>query len=282
MEASSAIGRLIASDRGKRGVPSLFRPSFLVDALRLAEGASKAAVVSGFYVPSRDSPETDGPGGAVIFARALARSGREAAIFTDSLCEKALKACSMAVDGPEVIRAKCGGDILAFGPDLLVFIERLGRARDGRYYNMRSEDISDFTPPLDGAALAGGLKTLAVGDGGNEAGMGVFRSDLAKLLPHYENCLSVIGADVALPVDVSDWGGYALAAMLSMKAGRWLGPEEGEVEAMLEALVAAGAVDGVTLKREPTVDGFGAEEHARVVRELRKICFSPALLQGRP
>ena len=151
------------------------------------------------------------------------------------------------------------------------------RARDGRDYNMRGEDISAFTPPLDGAALACGAKVLAVGDGGNEAGMGVFLTALAELLPHYEGCLSVIGADVALPVDVSDWGGYALASMLSLRARRWLGPEEGEVRAMLEALVAAGAVDGVTLRREPTVDGFGAEEHARVAKVLREICFPERL-----
>lgn len=277
MDAPAAIGRLIASDRGGRGVSSLFRPSFLEDALSLAEGSSRVAVVSGFFVPSRSAPETDGPGGAVIFARALARSGRDAAIFTDSLCESALRACSNAAGGPEVVRADSVDDILAFRPDLLVFIERLGRARDGRYYNMRGEDISAFTPPLDGAALACGAKVLAVGDGGNEAGMGVFLTALAELLPHYEGCLSVIGADVALPVDVSDWGGYALASMLSLRARRWLGPEEGEVRAMLEALVAAGAVDGVTLRREPTVDGFGAEEHARVAKVLREICFPEGL-----
>lgn len=273
MDAPAAIGGLIASDRGGRKVSPLFRPSFLAGALSLMGDSSRVAVVSGFYVPSRRAPETDGPGGAVVFARAVARSGREAAIFTDFRCERALRACSAAVDGPEVTGAEDGDDIMAFRPDLVVFIERLGRAEDGRYYNMRGEDISAFTPPLDGAALAGGARVLAVGDGGNEAGMGVFRQSLSKLLPGFAGCLSVIGSDVALPVDVSDWGGYALAAMLSLGAGRWLGPEEGEVEAMLEALVAAGAVDGVTLRSEPTVDGFAAEEHALVARRLRELIF---------
>ncbi|MGI6253319.1 MAG: DUF4392 domain-containing protein [Aminivibrio sp.] len=274
MDAPAAIGRLIASDRGDRKVSSLFQPVFLSEALALVDNCSRAAVVSGFYVPSRGAPETDGPGGAVVFARALALTGREVAIFTDSYCGRALRACCDAVGGPGVIEVESGDEVLAFRPDLLVFIERLGRAEDGRYYNMRREDISAFTPPLDSAALGDGVRVLAVGDGGNEAGMGVFRPSLSKLLPDFAGCLSVIGADLALPVDVSDWGGYALATMLSIASGRWLGPEGEEIEAMLEALVAVGAVDGVTLRSEATVDGFSAEEHALVARGLKELWSS--------
>ena len=45
---------------------------------------------------------------------------------------------------------------------------------------------------------------------------------------------------------------------------------------LTEATVAAGAVDGVTARREPTVDGFGADVHGRVVEKLRRIAYGEA------
>jgi len=239
-------------------------------------------VVTGFFVPVCGAPETDGPGGAVMLGRAISRIGKETAVFTDGLCLEAVKACSASVGGPVVREADGAEEILAFRPDLLVYVERLGRAEDGLYYNMRGEDVSATTAPLDGAALSGnGLKVLAVGDGGNEAGMGLFRGKLAELLPGYAPCLSVVGADTALPVDVSDWGGYALASLMSLECGEWIGPEDRETGTMLDALVSAGAVDGVTRRSEPTVDGFPEGEHRHIIRELKELVISRLRSSGK-
>ncbi len=281
MDIGGSVEKLIASDRGRRKVPSLFRPGFLDDALGLLEGSSRVAVVTGFFVPVCGAPETDGPGGAVMLGRAVSRIGKETAVFTDRLCLDAVKACSASVGGPVVREAAGAEEILSFNPDLLVYIERLGRAEDGLYYNMRGEDVSATTAPLDGAALSGNVKVLAVGDGGNEAGMGLFRGKLAELLPGYAPCLSVVGADTALPVDVSDWGGYALASLMSLECGEWIGPEDRETGTMLDALVSAGAVDGVTRRREPTVDGFPEEEHRHVLRELKELVISRLRSSGK-
>jgi hypothetical protein len=38
----------------------------------------------------------------------------------------------------------------------------------------------------------------------------------------------------------------------------------------------AGAVDGVTARNEPTVDGFTADVHAGVIHELRRIAWGQA------
>jgi hypothetical protein len=156
----------------------------------------------------------------------------------------------------------------------VIFVERLGRARDGRCYNMRGEDISYCTAPLDGAAqlaLEKGIPVLAVGDGGNEAGMACLMPGMGDLLAGFGKCLSTVPSTVAVPVDVSNWGAYALACLLSCREGRWLGHTPEEEGAMLEAMVAAGAVDGVTGRNEVSVDGLGIEEHVAVVEELRKV-----------
>ncbi len=272
MPVFDRVRRVIASDRSGRGVGPMLRSEHLRSACDLLNKSSSVAIVTGFFVPACGAPETDGPGGAGILGRALSRLGKYVLLYTDPLCDRAIEACSRSVGGPEVRPVERGEDVLESRPSLVVFLERLGRATDGRYYNMRSEDISDFTYPLDDAAalaMNGGTPVLAIGDGGNEAGMGTLRSELSTALPGYARCLSVTGSTVALAADVSDWGGYGLAALLSIEAGEWMGPEEREVDKMLTALVGVGAVDGVTRMSAPTVDGFEAGVHREVVRSLR-------------
>ena len=50
---------------------------------------------------------------------------------------------------------------------------------------------------------------------------------------------------------------------------------------MLDALISAGAVDGVTRRREPTVDGFPEEEHRHVIRELKELVTSRLRSSGK-
>jgi hypothetical protein len=238
-------------------------------ALHLLTESSRILIITGFYVQNSDAPETDGPPGAVVLGRALERAGKSAVLLTDGRNLGALDACSRSVGGPRVLRAdspeevdkaEVGGEA---GAAPLVFIERPGHAADGRYYNMRGRDISAVAAPLDRAAeaaIARGVPVLGVGDGGNEAGMGPLYEGLAEKMPDYARCLSRGPATVSLPVDVSNWGAYALAAALSVSRRRWLGLGDGEESAMLEALLRAGAVDGVSGTPSMSVDGVSLPE----------------------
>ncbi len=266
-----ALTALVASDRPGRAVSRLCEGRCWERALQLLSASSRVAVVTGFYVPAAGAAETDGPGGAAVLARAFSRSGRECRLFTDSLCLSVVKAASEALSGVEVQAVGTGEEIMEWLPDLVVFLERLGRASDGHYYNMRGEDIGSFTRPLDDAAdLAKGMgiPVLAVGDGGNEVGMGALSERLRGLVPGFAGCLCDVSADVVLPVDVSNWGGYALAALLSSREGFWLGHSPEEERRVLERIVQAGAVDGVTLKGTLSVDGFDLEGQQQIVVQL--------------
>lgn len=287
--AAEEVIRLVASGRTGRGISGLGSATMWLSAVALLEDAERIAVVTGFFVPeeSAESPrgtsdftsvrgaaETDGPPGAVVLGRALARTGKSVYLVTDALCGEALKACSAALQGPPVRKAFSAADVLAEGPHALVFLERLGKAADGRYRNMRGEDISHLTPPLDDAvslARRKGISVVAIGDGGNEAGMGALGEGLREAVPEFSAALSVVASDVALPVDVSNWGGYGLAALLSLRHGKRLGHLPGEEQAMLRALVAAGAVDGVTKRCELSVDGLPLLEHCRLVWQLERL-----------
>jgi hypothetical protein len=96
---------------------------------------------------------------------------------------------------------------------------------------------------------------LGIGDGGNEAGMGFFYDELAVLMPHYASCLSRVSATLCLPVDISNWGAYALTAVLSVFYRRWLGLDAGEEARMLKALADVGAIDGIKGTTSMSVDG---------------------------
>ena len=274
MSVFEEILEVVASGVAGRGVTSLCSHINFEDALGLLEGAKRVAIVTGFYIPGAGAPETDGPGGSVALGRALVRRGADVAIFTDNLCYDVVKACSDSVGGPEVKCADGPDGVISWSPDLIIYLERVGKASDGNYYNMRSVKINDTVVALDDAvsiARNSGIAVMAVGDGGNEAGMGYFYSRLSELLPDYSPCLSVVESDLALAVDVSDWGGYALAGLLSINACKWLGVSPDEVETMLLAQVDSGAVDGVTLEGKPGVDGFPLKVQRSVAGNIKSL-----------
>jgi len=151
-QLSGELFGLVASDRCGRGLSMLCSPRIFEEALALLESSSRPVIVTGFFVPSSGAPETDGPPGAAVLARALQRGGREPAVVTDRWNERALIACCEVMGLPLPIVVEDSDGILDLEADLVVFIERLGKTGDGRYYNMRGEDISRCTDPLDDIA----------------------------------------------------------------------------------------------------------------------------------
>ena len=271
------LTRITASGVTGRGPSVLCEDVFWQEAVDLVEESARVAVVSGFYVPAASAPETDGPTGALALARALAKMKKEVFVWTDALSLDCFKKCASVVDFPRTRVLDASSPDFACGwPDLLIYVERLGRAADGAFYNMRCEDISKWTPPLDEFALRGDIPVVAIGDGGNEVGMGNFVRELAGINPAYAECLCVVGADVCIPVDVSNWGAYALVAALSMKDGSWLGQSAKEERAMLETLCSCGVVDGVTKRCEFSVDGLGLDEQLQVLKALEAFALNGA------
>ena len=274
---------LVARDEAGRGASKLSSPRELMRAASAFAPLRKLAVVSGFYVPAAGAPETDGPGGAAILARAFQREGRECEIWTDARCIEVLAECAKAAGCAENTARIAPASLKERAPDGIIFVERLGRAADGRYYNFKKQDISEWTAPLDALAdeAAGlGIHTIGIGDGGNEAGMGNFYAELCALLPDYAACLSVVRAEFALTADVSNWGAYALAEALSFVWGVRRGIEPGEETKMLEAAARAGAADGISGRCEPSVDGCCAAALEKKIAELDALSKKYAALRA--
>ena len=82
------------------------------------------------------------------------------------------------------------------GIDWVIAIERCGPGADGRLRNMRGTDIRAHVAPLERLFSAGPWRTIAIGDGGNEIGMGVVpRPLLAEHVPLGEVIGCVVPAD---------------------------------------------------------------------------------------
>lgn len=251
--------------------------------------APVVGVITGFYVPRAVPPaaETDGPIGAALLLRGLASSGVTVRLATDEPCRAT---CAAALVGAgigdipmDVVPLGASLDPLvaawqAAGVTHALSIERCGRAFDGRPRNLRGVDIGDFTAPLDELFLGGAWTKLAVGDGGNEIGMGALpRSLIAHDIMHGETIACATAADHLVVAGVSNWGAWGLAAALAVLRPDWrvamleaLDPARDR--AIIEHAVAHGpAVDGVTALAELTVDSLDMSRHHAKLDAIRAV-----------
>jgi hypothetical protein len=240
-------------------------------------------LITGFYVPQGSPPaaETDGPVGAALLAKAFAELGTPCRVATDEPCRSA---CTAALAGAGVagVPVDCA-DVTTLietwrrcGVTHAISIERCGRSADGTPRNMRGIDIGSYTAPLDELFTAGPWQTIAIGDGGNEIGMGSIPRDLiARHVDHGETIACVTPAQHLIVAGVSNWGAYALigalAALREDRRARLLGCLDETLDrAVLEAVVDHGpAVDGVSRLRAMTVDNFDISFHHKKLQEIR-------------
>lgn len=272
------IDHLLGLDLGGRGIARFFVPGGARRAAGALRRARQVLIVTGFCIPP-GLPETDGPPGAAVLGRALRRLGVRVRYVTDPPVRGPLAAALQALGEPADIDLPRGGpaglrEFLARQrPSHLVAIERPGRARSGDYLSARGESVAPWNSPLDELFIRRrpGPVTVGVGDGGNEVGMGNLRARLARGGGVLARIASTVRVDHLVVAGVSNWGAYGIVAALSGLAGRPLLHSPADEGRLVEACVAAGAVDGITRRAEPTVDGLPVATHAALVELLGRL-----------
>jgi hypothetical protein len=315
-----AIQDIIGTDAGNRGMKSLIVPGDLRAAAEIIAalevdlqggGPSVGVVVilSGFPCCVKESPptETDGPPGTFAIARSVAALGHNAVVVTDS-CNEAVFAAALndLVLPPD----DCGSVSLEVYPStfteddekrfcqladsckLLIACERAGPGADGNCYTMREIDMNEkgLIAPLHRLVKESNAPFVAIGDGGNELGMGKVIDHIINNpnISNGEKIGCVVAADHLIAASVSNWGGYALAAAAALAhiqknthnakdAETWIErcvPSEQEEIALLDRCVAAGCRDGVSGKMEATVDGMPLETSLQCLRDIRNAAFA--------
>lgn len=274
------LEKVLKDNLGHRGLEESFIEGELRGAAESLLEGDTIFIVTGFVIKDAAVGETDGPIGAVSLAGALEQLGKKVFFITDIYSGKMLKKCAdvRGVNAPiEIINHdinRClSQDLLKiYKPSHIIAIERPGKAMDGKCYSMRGEDLSDIVPIMDTLfeeAVKMGITTIAIGDGGNEIGMGKIRPYVVKAVEKGETICASFASDFLIVAGVSNWGGHALAAGLSIIAQRNLLHNINIEIAMLRSLVEAGAVDGYTKKRTMTVDGLSLEENLKVFLALK-------------
>jgi hypothetical protein len=275
------VETLCALDFGGRGIGRLVVPGAMAAAARSLAGARRVVLVTGFVPRAAAPAETDGPSGTVVLGRALRRLGARVRYLADPPVAPLLDACLRTLGEPRdlltvpaepaaAIRAARAA-VGAFGPTHLVAIERPGRAVDGGYYNARGVSIAAANAPLDALFLRrrSGTVTIGVGDGGNEIGMGRVRTRVVRDVPNGVKIASVIRTDHLVVAGTSNWGAWGVAAHLGLTTGRALLHTPAEEARLTRAMVRAGAVDGLTGARQPSVDSLPLGLHQALLATLR-------------
>lgn len=264
---------------------------------RLAEVAAKGErtmIITGHVHPvALPVGETDGPPGAVALARALVLGWD---VPVTLLCEPSVveplrdtctaaglvirdaqslplpRSVALEPFPTDAADARHRAAALAANAGALVAVEKIGPCADGAYRTASGTDVSADLAKADLLVEAvrdrGGL-TIGIGDVGNELGMGAIADTVADVLARGEQIACTTRTDALVIAGCSNWGAYAIAAVLAMlKGDAELVHSPALERAMIEACCRAGAVDGFSAAPTLEVDGASWEFHAAFVRML--------------
>lgn len=286
----------------------------------LAARGSRVLIVTGFCVVLPDgtvTAETDGPPGAIYLAAMLRAAGIEASITSDRfgvpLVRAGLIAAKLPTEmlvespvgsyshvvaiervGPSHTSASITAHYGAGAATIAEFEQLVPTGEQGVSRNMRGISIDAHTGPLhrhfendDAKGDAIQPTTIGIVDGGNEIGCGKIPWDVLHRAVAQGSGAQIacrIATDHTIIAGVSNWGGYALGASVAALRGHREAVEAWTAEkhrAVIEAMVCdGGAVDGVTKRREATVDGLPLGEYLAVFDEIRGIALGRAKSDG--
>ncbi|MES0827147.1 glutamate cyclase domain-containing protein [Ruegeria sp. SCP11] len=285
------------------------------DALLVVPEGGTVVITTGSVSRAWITPElgeNDGPSGAAVIARALVLARNVTCVM---LCEETLlpairNTCQAAglfpVTLEQAVIAKAdkslativmlpfatddeGGleqakTLLAeLNPDLLFSTERVGRNEKGVYHSMRGIDYGMGRARVDllfDLALERGIPVVAVGDGGNEIGMGKVADHVKAHVPYGDTCQcgcgggigAVTGCDVLVTAACSNWGCTAIAAAMAARAGNAnLLHTPGREALLLDTMVSNGLINSTHGVVDDSVDGFPRQSHIAVAELCRTI-----------
>ncbi len=256
--------------RGMKTVQPHLEPGYCMRAAKILRDC-RGIVLIGTGFPVVKTFETDGPVGAIAFYETLEKLGATPILVCGRPISQALaerfRVYEIHVGDHDRREYEAQHALTAFRPDAVISIERPGQAADGGYYNMRGESISAHTACFDNFMNLCQCPTIAIGDGGNEIGMGKVTAALQNLniVPSITDC------DELIVADVSNWGAYGIISFLSFWNRRDLLGEIVPLD-ILRYISELGSVDGVTRVNQLTEDGLDVSEGEKVLLELRQVC----------
>lgn len=171
-------------------------------------------------------------------------------------------------------------------PKLVFAIEKPGRNSKGIYHQGNGADVSYLCAKIDNLFVAcqkKGIPTFAIGDLGNEIGLGAIEGTIRRYIPLADKC--ICGCDDGLCVETkadclcvattSDWACYGVTAALAALTGNLdLIPSAELEKKVCECANRHDLIDGSGWVI-PSIDGIALEFNMMLVKILRDIVAYP-------
>lgn len=294
-----------------RGARSFMQePTAMKCAKGLREHVRKGSfvhIITGFILMPHRQPETDGIIGAMLLARLLARAYEaKPVIVCPEECRRAVAALAPVVGlhyYPSVeelagmpasvgcicftrdraqAEAQAEAILEEAAPSAVIAIEAAGANEKGVYHNARGFDLSDLEAKSDvlyRKCKERGIYNIAIGDLGNETGMGALEEHLVRYIPFMGKggCVcgcgggsnSCVRADNVITATISHWGAEALIA-----ATAWLFKDAGlihsdEMEAEAIRVASNSGMVDMSGWLDYCIDGIDLSMHVDLLRMMR-------------
>lgn len=298
--------QLYDAARKKQGKPlSYLAANLLISSLK--KGGWAFIVTGAGGPPILPVGEVDGLLGAASLARALDQAfGVKSVIVAEERIRAPMNA-SLAAAGISLVdktlindkphtaifepvpiqdagsKAKSKELLEKYSPKVMVAIERLGPNRKGLIHGatgLSYDPVHAKTQHLFEMAKDRKIKTIGIGDMGNEIGFGLIIEDVLKIAPFGAKCqcpcgmgmATTVATDVLISAAISNWGAYGISAGLAALLKRPEILHDPKTQArMLEACVMAGAVDGLHAAQILSDDGVPEPSHQSLVQLLHAI-----------
>lgn len=307
---------LYAGSREYTGQPlSVNAAQKLIDAI--SEG-DLVYIITGFVLIPHNKAETDGMVSSLTLADFLIKAfGARICFVTPCECTNAVEnVCryfDIAVSSlDDVIDKKSSFAHVVFSksfdeavkmaddmiskelPKAVLSIEAPGRNEVNTYHNAIGNDITDIEAKTDilfEKLLEKGVFNIAVGDLGNECGMGAIKEHIKKYIPYAaENecscgcgggLLSNQSADNIITATVSDWGTNAMmAAMAYIADKRDYFNNAKQQQELMEICASSGLID-MYGEHIPRIDGIGGEILCPIIELMNQLIAFPATVEDK-
>ena len=230
----------------------------------------KIIISTGFYEIIPKTIETDGPPGAFSIGNAIKELGGEVIYLIESHTKDFIGKDQKTIVFPNTSKKesiKFAKHIIEdYNPSALISIERCGITEKDRYLNISRQDISNYNAYID-VLFNLHKNTIGIGDGGNEIGMGNLYEYISSS-DKYIDEPTISKAKHLIVTTVSNWGGWWLAAALSLLSDKNLLETSKQATDIMQDQLNLGAVDGSNFKSELSVDGFDWETNKNILLKL--------------
>lgn len=265
-------------------------------------------ILTGFVLLPHKVPEMDGMVSSLLLSRALVLAFQAKPIIicpADSV--EAVKKCASVVglhiyeDINTVMDLPLSMGVVSFtkdfkeadaqaehllaqvAPAAVISVEAPGANGCGHYHNAVGKEVTELEAKTDvlwNKLKGRGVMNIAIGDLGNEIGMGTIAEHIRKYVPFTDRgecqcgcgggILAASTTDHIITATCSDWGCYGLMAAIAYlkKDMEILHREEMEAE-MMRVAARSGMID-MTGSLLPGIDGFNTRMNTGIVSLMRQ------------